>query len=437
MHTSTKPAIFISSTIYDFRDLRSALKFWLEQLGYEVMLSEFNDFTKPLDENSYTACLKAIERANYFILLIGARTGGLFDASKKVSITRMEYRTAYDLVKAGKMKLITFVREDLWNVREDRKALKSLLTKTYAAEKELSEADVEEITKHSSAFLNDAEATFSFLHEVARIDEMKQAIVGQTSLPIGNWIHPFSTFQDIVETLSAVLNTKRNLSTIAMITNLKREILSNLTQLTSKEKDNKISFKTSWGDAARRSYKGGLSDSSTMPARHLCWLGFYLLFKSSASRLSMQFIDQALSSGTFLEYDFQTSNFKSTPIHDALFQLKENIGMLRGFSEGTLNDEQLKFIAKYSHASNRKAFTDESVTVKNEELLMPLVCHDCEQNIAMLCIAIFKAIDGDAQPLINLKLNALNPSQEEVEKVKEERTTIEDIVAWLEKSASE
>jgi hypothetical protein len=33
----TKPAVFISSTVHDFRDLRSALKFWLEELGYEVM----------------------------------------------------------------------------------------------------------------------------------------------------------------------------------------------------------------------------------------------------------------------------------------------------------------------------------------------------------------------------------------------------------------
>src|SRR5690349_3219111 len=102
----TKPAVFVSSTVHDFRDLRSAIKFWLEQLGYEVMLSEFNDFTKPLDVNSYTACLKAIERANYFILLIGTRKGGLFDAEHNVSITRMEYRCGYDLVRAGKMKLI-------------------------------------------------------------------------------------------------------------------------------------------------------------------------------------------------------------------------------------------------------------------------------------------------------------------------------------------
>ena len=48
-----KPEIYISSTVYDFRDLRSALKYDLEQLGYAVHLSETNDFPKPVDANSY------------------------------------------------------------------------------------------------------------------------------------------------------------------------------------------------------------------------------------------------------------------------------------------------------------------------------------------------------------------------------------------------
>ena len=75
---AAKPRIFVSSTIYDFRDLRSALKYWLEQFGYEVRLSEFNDFTKRLDENAYNACLRAIEESDYYVLLIGTRVGGLY-----------------------------------------------------------------------------------------------------------------------------------------------------------------------------------------------------------------------------------------------------------------------------------------------------------------------------------------------------------------------
>ena len=73
-----RPKIFVSSTIYDFQDLRSALKYWLQEYGYETQLSEYNDFQKDLTLNSYDACLKSIENCDYFILLIGGRRGGLY-----------------------------------------------------------------------------------------------------------------------------------------------------------------------------------------------------------------------------------------------------------------------------------------------------------------------------------------------------------------------
>ena len=65
-----KSKIFIISTIYDFQDLRSDLKYWFQEYGYEAQLSEYNDFQKDLSINSYDACLNAIENCNYYILLI-------------------------------------------------------------------------------------------------------------------------------------------------------------------------------------------------------------------------------------------------------------------------------------------------------------------------------------------------------------------------------
>jgi hypothetical protein len=41
------PTFFLSSTIYDFKDLRSAIKYYLEQQGCRVLASDFNDFPKP------------------------------------------------------------------------------------------------------------------------------------------------------------------------------------------------------------------------------------------------------------------------------------------------------------------------------------------------------------------------------------------------------
>ena len=190
--SESKPRIYISSTIYDFLDLRSALKYWLEGLGYEVMLSEFNDFTKRLEENSYDACLQAIDGAQCFLLLVGARVGGLYDISQRLSITRIEYRRAYELLKAGRMKLITFVRDELWNVREDRKALEAFLIDDHKLRKELDDAQIQAIVQHKSTFVNDAQAIFEFLNEITRNEEMKQAIAGEGSFPVANWVHRFS-----------------------------------------------------------------------------------------------------------------------------------------------------------------------------------------------------------------------------------------------------
>ena len=58
-----KPRVFISSTINDFGDLRSALKYWLEELGYEVRLSEFNDFQRPADQGTFDSCFQRLKIA--------------------------------------------------------------------------------------------------------------------------------------------------------------------------------------------------------------------------------------------------------------------------------------------------------------------------------------------------------------------------------------
>ena len=194
------PTIFLSSTVYDFRDLRSALKYYLEKQGCTVLASEFNDFDKPLDDHSYDACLAAIEHCDYFILLIGARVGGLYDSHSRISITQQEYRTAYDLHQRRKLHILTFVRSEVWQVRDDRKALKRHLE-----QQQLSETEVTDILNYPSNFANDATFISSFIEEVGRNAETKSASHGKASWPTGNWIHVFKDFADILATIDPLL----------------------------------------------------------------------------------------------------------------------------------------------------------------------------------------------------------------------------------------
>ena len=101
-----KPVVFISSTCFDFRDLRSSLKYYLEELGYEVLLSEYNDFKSLNKENSFQSCLDAIKKCDYFVLLIGSRVGGFYNANENISITRKEYQEAYKIFLKGKIRII-------------------------------------------------------------------------------------------------------------------------------------------------------------------------------------------------------------------------------------------------------------------------------------------------------------------------------------------
>jgi hypothetical protein len=427
-----QPTIFISSTIYDFRDLRSALKYWLEELGYKVLLSEFNDFTKPLDENSYNACLKSIESADYFILLVGSRTGGFYNSKEKVSITRKEYRTAYDIVKSGKLKLITFVRADLWAIKEDRKALEKYLAKEFAQQKEIDSSDIEGISKYQSTFVNDAESTFSFLNEIGRIDEMKSAISGTSDFPVANWIHPFSTFQDIIETLGTVFNTKRKLAVASLIINVKRELYTNLIKLSEKLKDGEIDYHTLWANPVRDKYNSELNGTSYLPLKYIVWLKMFVAI-SMTFTLQKVFIEQAISSGTFLEFDFSTNDYKAGLIHNSLLNLKQNIDKLPNSDNNTFFKVYDKFLDKYHHIKNSSVNPEQQIQVENLDLFRIFANYDTQQNIAMLCIGLIRAFDGDISRLEDLKLNPSSPSATEYEKIKAETISIEEIEDWINK----
>lgn len=84
------PSIFVSSTCYDLSQIRMDLKIFIEQMGFEPILSEFNSF--PLDPNLGTVenCLRVVqERTDLLVLIIGGRYGYQTDNGK--SITNLEY----------------------------------------------------------------------------------------------------------------------------------------------------------------------------------------------------------------------------------------------------------------------------------------------------------------------------------------------------------
>ena len=419
-----KPRIFISSTIYDFKDLRSSLKYYLEQYGYEVQLSEYNDFTKKLEENSYKACLDSISISDYFILIIGYRTGGFYDRKQNISITQKEYQTAYEYAITKKMKIISFVRDEIWIIKEDRKALEELIKNNFLTDKEIDEGDLFKIPFYKSNFVNDASSIFNFIDEITRKDEMKKAINGEGNYPINNWVHPFKTFRDITDVINIEFNIKYNLFEESIRFNLKNELFDITKQFYTKI-NGKLQKQNLWGTFARKSISKDLDTPSQMKYQHFKWLSIYALLGTATTvYLGNYFIDKALESGIFLEFDNSTDTYKQSKISRYLIVLKSKIERLKK-AEEICKTYYTKLISKYDSFKNSP--DDSSIQINNIDIFPFLASYDLQEDVLNLSSALFQAIDNDFSKLDSLILYPQSPFEIENERMEYENPTDDDI----------
>lgn len=100
-----RPRIFVSSTYYDLKHIRSSLDNFIESLGYDSVLSEKGDIAYspdvPLDES----CYREASGSDIFVLIIGGRYGSSASGQDKRpsrsffdrydSITKKEYDAAW------------------------------------------------------------------------------------------------------------------------------------------------------------------------------------------------------------------------------------------------------------------------------------------------------------------------------------------------------
>ena len=102
-----KPRVFISSTFYDLKHLRSALERFVENFGFEPILSEKGKIAYSPDIALDEACYREVQQADMLILIVGGKYGSersrdnstseesenrFFDRYE--SITREEFRVA-------------------------------------------------------------------------------------------------------------------------------------------------------------------------------------------------------------------------------------------------------------------------------------------------------------------------------------------------------
>lgn len=317
------PKVFISSTVYDFKDIRSALKFYLEEHGYIVYTSESSDFKVDVKVHSYEACLNLIDECDYFILLIGSRVGGWYDKENKISITRQEYRHAYQLHQQGGLQILSFVRNEVWQLKETRNELTRYLENINSFDKDL----IADIVNAPTKFANDAQFVSDFIQEVGKNAETRIAMQDKALLPTGNWIRLFDSFKDIIDSLKELikindLDYKLNLEILKnelQAYNLQvNEILRNCPNALYVTLNNLLNN----AKKSESPYGEFILDKDD-------WETFIPIFWYTSVihyiPIDVQVINQILTSKTFFNFNSQNQSFTKSPIYENLLELKKGI----------------------------------------------------------------------------------------------------------------
>lgn len=105
------PAVFVSSTCFDLSQVRADLRSFIDSIGYDPVLSEFNNFPVNPDYDAIGNCLEVVKaKADIFVLIVGGRYGCQVNDDK--SVTNLEYIEA----KAKSVPIYIFVKKDILNI---------------------------------------------------------------------------------------------------------------------------------------------------------------------------------------------------------------------------------------------------------------------------------------------------------------------------------
>lgn len=125
------PRIFVSSTYYDLKHVREIIREFIENIGYEPVLSEFSDIFYQPGDTVQNSCLREISSCDIFVLIVGQRYGSMFPGDS-LSITHREYIEAQNI----SIPIYSFVDLDVLHDYEFHKKNTSSSTCTYRVVKD-------------------------------------------------------------------------------------------------------------------------------------------------------------------------------------------------------------------------------------------------------------------------------------------------------------
>jgi len=394
-----QPRVFISSTILDFKDLRLALRFWLEEAGFQVLLSECNDFPVDPASSTFDTCLNALRSCQYVVLLVGYRKGGFYDEANRITVTRAEYREAYKMLKAGELKLVACVRAEV----ED------------------------DIRSRSAGEFDDVSFTEEFLKEIRRDEEVRAGAKTGGPFPKGNWVFGFREFRELAQAIRGCFRIGSRLQRRAIQANLLWELSSNLKGMLIESNHGPVIILprceelqqqiTLTADNVMRSIKVTREQAGKLGMLAARSGGF------SPDQINTTALDEAINSGEFLEYRLRDGQFVVGELQTLLLELRRAIVRLR--RERTEFDRQGVQLAVLEQVSN----PTRKVAGKYICELFALV--NALYNVVVRTAALAAFFGGITQQVRLLPLAPETPLLGEVDNLAAERPTEQDIQTWL------
>jgi hypothetical protein len=395
--TTVRPRVFVSSTVKDFADLRQAIKYWLEEMDYEVQLSEFNDFERRPDDGTFEACFRGVSEADFYVLLIGDRCGQYYDQAGRISVTQQEYRTAYESWRStNQPKLLLFVRRET--------LLRLRLTTS-----------------------SDGETEFvrSFVREVRREDESQAAASSDSAFPGSNWLTDFDNFRELTDTLRVLLDAHGPLARTAIIEDLRQELRRNLRTMM-------------WSVRGRPTYRyvAAVSVREHIEISQEDIDGFTRLSNEDIKRLVMYIptpahsvvsgaIEHSIHSGALFDFSATTNSFVPSPLLAALYELREELAVYQTrYSAFTADYEMVHRL--WSVVRNTGASAD--APTLNMISLLGLI--DCEQNVVRITLAILRYLYRHTDT-IDFQRRPTSPIAGEDQRIEESLVSDSDLDAAL------
>lgn len=380
------PAVFLSSTIKDLADLRSAVRFFLSEYGFQVWTSETPDFPHDLDDETRRAALRPIDDADYYLLIVGDRAGSLTDEG--ISVTRSEFRRARELHHhTGRPRLVLLARA-------------SVLDAVRSAD---GNAWVEG---------NDWPHVKGFVEEI-------QSRAGPGD---ANWIHPFRSFEEVATVVRTALRLKGPLRRLALEANLVEELGSNAEHLLTRLCDLTVPVAEL---LMPRVVPPPDDEEANLDRQQTASIWLFRLSLPAPNSLATVALTDAISSGEFLEFDPTQGRMAMSDMQSVMLRLRERIAryetLLSMLSGGSYGRE-------LASLTGHRAADVVSVSVDLRTLLYAI--RDEVDNVASLTRALLRTLSGVDRTIVVHPLNPPTRVTADAERIETAAITRREALRW-------